>query len=137
MKLPNFRRIFKGDYQAEFQGLVEQLSVTINNGFEVIYEALNNKISLRDNIACTVGEFLVEVNDSGTPKNSITVKLRSSNERVEGVMVISATNTSNASTYPPGAVFVSYTPNSDFITINNIKGLTANVQYRIKVVIFN
>lgn len=136
MKLPNFRRLFSKDYPQESQGLIETLSGSLNYGIEVLYSALNNNITLRDNIACTVAEFTVSVDSNGNPKGSVSFKLNS-NVKVEGLMVISALNTTNPANYPPGAVFVNYTGNSDSIIINNIKGLEANVTYRIKVVAFN
>ena len=49
MKLPLFRRLFKTDFKQEFQELVDQLSVSINVGIENLYDALNRKLSLRDN----------------------------------------------------------------------------------------
>lgn len=136
MKLPSFRRLFAQDYGQEFKDLVDKLSGSLNYGIEVLYNALNNNITLSDNIACTVAEVVVEVNTLGNPKSSISFKLRN-NQKVEGLIVLSCVNLSNTAIYPPGAVFVNFTNNSDTIIINNIKGLDANVQYRIKLVAFN
>lgn len=136
MRLPNFRRLLSQDYQADFKGLIDTLSGSLNYGIEVLYSALNNNISLKDNIACTVAEFNVEVTADGTPKSTTSFKLKST-QKVEGLIVISAINTADSTIYPPGAVFVNYTGNSDTVIINNIKGLSTNVQYRIKAVAFN
>lgn len=135
MIIPIFKRIFKTDYQQEYQNLVEQLSYTINNGFEVLYDLANKKISLKDNIFCSIKEFDVTVAADGTPLSTLGINLTQVGN-VEGVTVLSAINTTNPSAYVQGGIHVSFTPSNTSIQINNIKGLIPGNNYRIKLVIF-
>ena len=136
MKLPNFKRLIKGDYKVEFQDLIETIGFSVNNGVEVLYQALNKSLTLKDNIACTVKDVTVEVKDDGTPKSSISFSL-DTNNRILGIMVISATNTTNQLTYPTSTPFISFTQNGKTITINNIKGLQSGQKYTLTLVAFD
>ena len=51
MKLPSFRRILEQDYKPDDQDLVKTLASSLNYGIEVLYDALNGKLTFRDNIA--------------------------------------------------------------------------------------
>lgn len=135
MKLPSFRRLFSNDFEGQYKDLLDKLSGTINTGIETLYEALNNKITFSDNIACTIGEFTVTVDSTGKPVGGSSFRLNNT-LKVEGLFVISATdNTSGA--YPPGAVFVSFTQSGQSVIINNIRGLTAGSSYTLKVIALN
>lgn len=135
MKLPNFRRIFKTDYGANEQGLVEKLATSINNGFEVLYEALNGKVSLRENIFCTVKDVTVIVDSSGVPTTTTTVS-RDRNARVDGVGVINAQNLTNSTSYPTSGIFISFNASDNGITITNITGLQAGNEYSLRVILW-
>jgi hypothetical protein len=135
MKLPLFRRLFKTDFKQEFQELVDQLSVSINVGIENLYDALNRKLSLRDNILCTVKELEITVSPTGIPITTSIIQLDISG-RVDGVIVISAVNITDSSVYPSSGVFVSWTQNQNGILINHITGLPANQKFRVKMVAF-
>lgn len=134
--MPSFRRIFSSDFDDQYKGLLDKLSGTINSGIEALYDALNNKLTFQDNFAATVAEFTVTVDSNGTPTGTSSFKL-SNTQKVQGVFVIAAQDTSNTSLYPPGAVFVTGTPSSNSFIINNIRGLTAGREYRIKVIALN
>ena len=135
MKLPSFRRLIRTDFKQEFQALVDQLSVSINIGIENLYDALNRKLTLRDNIACTVKEIDVKVDASGTPTATTLFKMDISN-RLEGITVLNALNIDDSTGYPTGGIFISWTQTQNGILINNITGLVANQTYRLKLVAF-
>lgn len=136
MRLPNYRRVFSNDFESQFKELLDKLSGTLNSGIEVLYEALNNKLTFRDNFAATVAEFTVIVDSNGIPNGTTSFKL-SNSLKIEGLFVIAATDTSNSTLYPPGAVFVSGNPSNTSYIISNIRGLTPGREYRIKVVVLN
>lgn len=136
MKLPSFRRILKTDYSEEYRGLIETLSYSINGGIEVIYQAFNKAISLRDNVACTVKEIDVVVTATGAVKSKTTFSLDTSN-RILGITVLNALNTKNPSILPTSGVFVSFTQENKNIIINNIKGLPADQPFTLTVVAFD
>jgi hypothetical protein len=135
MRLSSFKRLYKGDFKQEFQALVDQLATSINIGIEALYDALNRKLTLRDNIACTVKEIDVKVDAAGTPTTTTLFKMDISN-RLEGITVLSALNTDDSTGYPTGGIFISWTQTQNGILINNITGLIANQTYRLKIVAF-
>lgn len=136
MKLPSFRRILKTDYAEEYRGLIETLSFSINNGIEVIYQAFNKAISLRENIACTVKDIDVIVDSTGAPKTKLTFSLDTSN-RILGVIVLNALNTKTPTILPTSGVFVSFTQENRTIIVNSIKGLPADQPFTLTIVAFD
>lgn len=135
MKLPSFRRLIKTDYNEEFQELVEKLGESINNGIETILQALNHNISLSDNILCTVKDIEVNTDATGKVKESVIIAL-SFDTPASGTQVIKVENLNNLSLYPLSQPFISFTQGTKKITINNITGLQANSNYRLKVVVY-
>lgn len=136
MRLPNFRRLFSSDFKAEYKELIDTLSGTINSGVEVLYEALNNKLTFSENFAATVATFSVIVDSNGTPTGTTSIRL-SNTLKVEGLLVIGVTDTTDATSYPTGAPLVSFTQSSQSLIINNVKGLIAGHSYSIKVIALN
>lgn len=132
-KLPSFRKIYEQDYDPQYQELIRQLSVSLNYGIEVLYQLLNGKLTVKDNLASTVKELNVQVDSTGKPLTSSTIK-KSSTDRIEGLIVVRAENLTNSSTYPTSGIFISYTETNENIVINNIKGLTANDLWKINVI---
>lgn len=135
MKLPNFRRLVTSDYPKEFQKLVDILSVSVNNGFEVLYEALNGEVTLRENIKCTVKDVTVTVSSNGTPLQSTAFTLNNTN-KVDMIMVGLAVNQNNPAIYPTSQPFISGAQNGNVYNINNISGLQANQPYLLRLVAY-
>jgi hypothetical protein len=133
MKLPSYRRIFKTDYAEDYQELVEKLAVSINNGFDSLYDALNKKLTFGENISSTIAEITVTVEPSGAPiKKGTQFKLDGSQNNIQGLIVINCYEEKTGAS-PPGAPFISFIKNENNILINKISGLTPNVSYIIKV----
>jgi hypothetical protein len=132
MKLPSYRRIYKNDYAEEYEGLVEKLAVSINYGFDTLYDALNQRLNFEDNIASTIAEFSVTVDGNGIPTKKTQFKLKSAQTTVQGVIVLNCYGERNPDILPQSGVFVSFQKNENFLNINNIKGLIPNVSYTIK-----
>lgn len=132
MKLPSFRRLFEQDYDPEDQELIRQLAVSINYGFEPLYELLNGKLNFTDNTASLISTISIEVNSSGKPKTKTTIR-KLTPDKFSGFTVIRAINLTNSSIYPTSAPFMSYTETTDAITIDNIAGLPADNIFQITV----
>lgn len=133
MKLPSFRRLFKTDYAEDYQELVEKLAVSINNGFDTLYDALNKKLTFNDNISSTIAEITVTVTADGTPtKKQTQFKLDASQTNIQGLVIINCFEEKSGNP-PPIAPFIAYSRNENNILINNIRGLTPNVSYVIRV----
>lgn len=134
MKLPSLRKIFSSDFKAEYKALADQLGILFNGALEPLYNALNNNLTFKDNFAATVIEFSVNVDSTGKPKNATTFKLANNQSNVEGLFVINASGGNDGSIPPSGGIFISYAKNGPLVNVTNIKGLTAGVNYKIKVV---
>jgi hypothetical protein len=65
MKLPSFKRLFENDFDSSERNLVAKLALSLNQGIENLYLALSKRISLRDNIQCTVKDVQVTVDSNG------------------------------------------------------------------------
>ena len=131
-KLPSYRRLYDQDFPEKDQELVGQLAVSINAGFEALYETLNGKLSFNDNTASLITTITVEVDASGKPKSKTTIK-KNTSDRFSGFPVISAVNLSNSTTYPTSAPFISYTETTNTVTIDNITGLPANNLFQLTI----
>lgn len=133
MKLPNFRRLLSSDYKSEFQGLVDQLSGSLNYGIDVLYNALNGEITLRDNIKCTIKDVIVTVDSNGIPLQTTVFTLKTTS-RVDFVEVGSAINQTNAAHFPISAPFISGNQSANIFNISHISGLQANERYSLRVI---
>lgn len=136
MKLPSFRRLITQDYPKEFQKLIDTLSVSLNNGIEVLYQALNNQITLRENIKSTVKDIILSVDANGVPTQQAAFTLDVTGN-IDLIMVGLAVNQTNSSAFPTSGVFLSWSQNTNTIIINHVTGLQANQQYLLRVVAFN
>ena len=131
MKLPSFKRLFKGDFKPDDQELVDKLSYTINSGLETLYDALNRRLTLDDNFNSSRHTISVTVDSNGKPIQS-TSFTTSVNGVISGIMVIKAINSTSytpSPTYPTSTPFISYTQNNQQVTITNIKGLTSGIAW--------
>lgn len=130
MKLPSYRRINKGDYPTDAQSVIDRLAPGVNNGFDVLFDALNNKLTLSDNIAGSLVTVDVTVDATGAPKTRTFFKYSSTNSPI-GVLVLRAQNLTNSSVYPTQAPFISFTVDNNVVNIVNVTGLQANNVYRL------
>jgi hypothetical protein len=134
MKLPSFRRIISSDYDEKYKELVETLAVSINQGIDSVYDALNKKLTLKNNILSTTKDVVLQVDQTGKPIQAAGLKLDFAN-KASVLFVGKADNLTNPNLYPTG-VFVSWTQAADFIQINNVSGLQPGASYRLKIVVF-
>ena len=129
--LPSYRRIYLTDYAASYKDLISTLSVSVNNAFDSIFQAMNNGISLKDNILCTVVSVPIKVDSSGNPVQATSFKVTYTTATL-GTQVIAAIGPTGV--YPLSQPFISSTQNGTTVIINNITGLQANTQYTLTVV---
>jgi hypothetical protein len=136
MKLPGLRRIFETDFSADDKELIKGLSIPINNGMEVLYDALNGKITLTDNIACTLKQVDVQVDSSGLVKGTASFALNNTNQ-VVGTQVIEAISLSSPAVFPTGGIFITGAQTERGYTIQHVTGLPANSIFRLRVIAWN
>lgn len=135
-KLNSYKRITSGDYEADDQKLVEQLSLPINSAFADLFFALSSRLTFEDNFFCTVKDVEITADSSGNPTNRTSLSLSNTNP-VKGVLVISAVNRTNPTGYVTNTPFVSFTQDGQTLYINNITGLIVNNRYNITLIAFN
>lgn len=135
MRLPTFKRLIGSDFPKEFKKLIDQLSLSLNNGIDVLYTALNNNLTIRDNLLATVTDVLVTVDANGKPIQTTAFKLNSTS-KVDLVMVGLARNQVNSIIYPSSGVLVSGVQANNIYTIQNVTGLQPNQQYSLRIVAF-
>ena len=151
-KVGNYRRIFKQDYTPDNQADIETLSITLNDSFETVYDALTNNITITENINCTLVTFTVTLSTTFAPISPLTIKLNNYQKTVNGIIPINAVS-SNNTTQPTGGLFIVYAINNNVtsssnttnsgnsasnpltITVSNIKGLPANVPFTVTAII--
>lgn len=132
MKIPGYKRIFKGDFPPDQQSLVEKLSFIINDGFQTLYEQLNKKLTFKDNMMSTIRSFTVSVDANGIPRSTTQFNIDETT-KIEGLLVIRVENVDNSFAYPSGAVQIDAFRQEDrLLTVDHITGLDARVNYRIK-----
>lgn len=131
-KLPSFRRLYEQDYPKEDQELVQQLAVSINAGFEQLYDLLNGKLTIEDNLASKVKTVQFMVDSNGIPTTKVIIK-KSNSEKLSGLNVIRVDNLTNSNAYPISGPFITYLETTDTIVIKHITGLIANNSYQINV----
>lgn len=134
MKISSQKRIYEQDYGTQYQELMQKLGILINGNFEVLFDAVDGKLGFKDNVASTITTFTVSVDASGTPRTAVSFALDSTQTQVQGLTVINCVG-SKANPYPNAVPFISFTQNENKVIVNNIKGLVADVQYSIKVLV--
>ncbi len=136
MKIPNFRKLISSDFKEEFTELVDKIGVSLNNGFDLLSEALNKKITLVDNLACTVKDIELEVPTTtpspGLLKTKVTIPLDVIGQ-VIGVTVLSA-NAANQNVYPSGGVYLHYQQAGKNLSITHAFGLPSGQKFSLKIV---
>jgi hypothetical protein len=136
MKLPSLKRLFKRDFRPEYAEIVDAMSDIMNSNLEVVYEALNRKLTFTDNITSVIRELQVNTDQNGKITNPASFTLDNF-FFIEGLIVVKVTNLTNSVGYPNGGVFASYDQAGKVITVNNITGLPANSRLLIKIITLN
>lgn len=137
MKLPSFKRLIKTDYKPEFQDLIETLGGSLNEGINALFNALNKRLTFQDNFACTVKDIIVKVDSNGIPTQGGSFNLDVQNLPVTGLLILRVQNLDNSASYITTTPFINFVQNGNSIIINNIAGLAANTNYRIRVLAIN
>jgi len=135
-KLSSYKRIVTNDYPKEERKFVEQIAGPINDSFNELYFALNGRLSLVDNLNCTVRTIDIIVDSNGLPTDLTTITTNKTTS-VFGCNVVSAVNQSNTALYPTGAPFISYSAISGGILVNHVTGLQANNRYTLNIIIWH
>ena len=132
-KLTSYRRIITNDFKKEEKEFVEKIASPLNDSFNELYFAVNGRLSIQDNLFCTVKVLDITVDSNGIPTVD-TVFGVSKPAPVVGITVISAINQVDSSTYPTGQPFINYTAITAGIMIDHVTGLQANQRYTVRLI---
>ena len=135
-KLKSYSRIISSDYEDDQQPLVEKMGGQVNEGFDPLYSALSNRLTFEDNFLSSVRDVEVTVGASGIPLIRTSFSL-SNNLPVKAVLVLAASNKTNAGAFPTGAPFITFQQNANVLFIDHITGLVPNNRYIVKVLALN
>lgn len=135
MKFQTFKRLNKADYPDKYQDLIDTLSSSLNIGVEALYNAMNNQISITDNIYCNVKDIQVKVDSSGNPTSTTVFTVDSTITALKGLSVIKVDNITNTNVFPTGGVTITYTLiTAQQVQIKHITGLPANNIFQLRII---
>lgn len=115
------------DFDQDDQALISKIAFVYNVFADEVYNTLNKNIDY-DNLNRQFVTINVAIDNTGKLINPPQIKTLL-NGRVRGLNVLNAINLIDSSIYPTTAPFISWTINSDILTILNITGLQNNSQY--------
>ena len=128
MKVTNFKRIAKEDFDPDMQDAAEKLASSINPFADQLIQAFNKNIGF-DNLNQEVVQFDVQVDASGKPVNQ--VELRSNlRSRVQGYIVIRV-EVNGTGAMPNATPLISFSQSDGNVRVQGVMGLVTNVKYRI------
>lgn len=133
--LASFKRLYKQDFQPQYQSLIDQLSYYINTNEEQLFQTLNNNVNLANNIYCIVQNLTITVGSTGIPTSTVSFQNTLATSII-GTVVLNAVSTSGSNIYPTGGIFCSFTQNGTTVTINNITGLPSGQSFTLTLVAF-
>lgn len=135
MKLQSYKRLLKTDFKADDQALVDQLGNSLNSGIEFLYQALNKRLTIGDNLQASERDITLTVDDAGNPTNDSFVNV-DFGSTVRTVFVGKAQNLTNSNVYPTSAPFVIWNNTTKGIQIVNVRGLVPGNVFTLRLVIF-
>ena len=134
MKLPSLRRIYTPDFPQEYTQLVDRLAGVLNINYQVLFDALNKKVSIRDNIDCIVKDVQVTVNASGVPVQTTIFGLDDKTRSLVGIEVIKSDNLTNSGVFPTGGIFITWSQVQTGVQIQHVTGLPANNTFSLRII---
>jgi len=133
-RLTNIKRIIAEDFEPQYQTLISRLGFVLNEFMGDTVDIVNGNIDF-DNLAQNLIQFEITVDSTGKPTKNGSVNVGKNNPT--GIQVIRAQNLTNNLVYPDSSPFISYTPvGNNIVTINNIKGLPANNNYKLTIIVY-
>lgn len=134
MKLQSVKRIIKESLPQEFRPIVDVVGYSFNTFAEDVINAFNKKITVDDNLNMEYKEISITVNAEGIPVNPVTFRTVVTG-RIRGVIVVRCDDLSANPVPPDAAPFMTCSYNTNLITVENVRGLRANVNYNLTVLV--
>jgi hypothetical protein len=132
VQLSTIKQIIVEDFPSDSREVVEKLASSLNPFFDQIGQILNKNVSI-DNLSQEIKTFTVEVDATGKPKTTTSIKysLKSTPQGIVCIRAIAA----QSGIYPTSSPFISFDIDSttNTLTIKNITGLPANTKFSLSI----
>lgn len=128
-KLNAPKRLIKEDFDEEYQGLIDKIAFSLNSFYDEVTNAFNKNINI-DNLTREIITIDVENNSSGILKVPSQFKTNLT-ARIRGINIIKADNVSNPAIDPVEAPWISWTINTNIITVRKVTGIQADNKYQL------
>lgn len=135
MKLQQFKRLIKEDVAEKDRPLMEKLAYALNPFCDDVTNALNNNLSIEDNLNQKKKSITVVVDGSGIPTQTLQLATNLASN-CYGIVVVKAINSTTPTSFVTGYPFISFSEANKIITINNITGLTAGPTYVLSLILY-
>lgn len=134
MKIQNFKRIIRENFDQEYGELIDGLGLSLNGFAESLVTALSGYLN-DDNLNQSTATLDVTVDATGKPK-SVTDLKANVKGKVVGTQVIRVENLTSSTSYPKACPFISFTDNGGLLRVNNVTGLAEGYKYRLTVRVY-
>jgi hypothetical protein len=128
-KAPDLKRISKEDFPAQYQDLIDKLAFPLNSHMEQVRNLFSKGIDI-DNLTREFITLKVQTDSTSRPINKLSFK-SSLRNKLKGINVISGNITSSNTSYLQQAPFISFSQNTNIVSINNISGLAPETTYEL------
>lgn len=135
MKLPTYKRLQTADFDTEYKELIDGLGFSVNDGIGVLFDALNRKVSLKDNIAASVKDVELSVDSAGQVVNGGIFNVDIPGPYL-GLEIMKADNLTNSAIYPTAAPWATWNVVTNGIQIIHVSGLPAKNNFKLRVLIW-
>ena len=128
-QLPEIKRLHRQDFPDQ-TSWIDGLLAPLNRFFDSVYTALNRGLTFRDNMVAQVKELEFR-ETSGTYPIRFAWNLKSQPTDLIVTRVVTVSGSG-----PSGAVWANWSYNGSAVEIEDITGLTADDEYKIRVIAF-
>jgi hypothetical protein len=127
MQIP--KKIRVEDFSGDNKEVIEKIAFMFNPFADEVYRLMDGNLDTT-NLNRQIVDVTVKFDNTGVLVAQPQIKV-TTNGRIRGLNVISANNTINPDTYPSSAPFVSFTTNSNILTVLHVSGLQNNSEYKL------
>ena len=131
-KVGDLKRLMAEDFPKENQDLINKLAYVLNPFMEKVVAAFNKGIDFT-NLNQSQATFNITVDANGNPTQQTSIKYDLKTP-LTGLYVILAQNQTDSTTVT-GAPFITFTQAGTSLNITNVKGLPANKNFKISVIL--
>lgn len=132
MKIESFKQLKQEDVDAQYRNLIGKIGFSINTFCGQVLNALNNNLTIADNLNRELKSIVVTVDATFKPIATTEFKLvKLGNIKISGINVINVINQTNSISYPTSWPGIIFSQDSSTVTIKNVPGLVPNNKFNL------